>query len=204
VAAVSIAGLLHFGELAIESCEILNTGVSADGETIQQPAYGILGLLVLQCRIQGNHVTYAQTERDFEREDRALWLWGLFDFQATDLLTIGYTAQVLDNKFIGTGASALVQFTEVSLARNLFARFERVLFNHNHCWHWPGPPDDGKGTVELRGRRAIVMGNSIKALTQFFSINFNGIPGTFVGNATDHPPVQAGAVIPTPIGDFNL
>jgi hypothetical protein len=58
-------------------------------------------------------------------------------------------------------------------------------------------------TISLSCRRAIVMGNHIKATTKGFpSVNYNTSSGTFIGNIT-----TGGAInfvdFPNPQGSFN-
>ena len=68
----------HFGELHIESCEVMNTGVSPDNATIGAVAWGIFADYVLEARVQSNNVTYSNaTLMDANQEHRALWLRGL-------------------------------------------------------------------------------------------------------------------------------
>jgi hypothetical protein len=96
--------------------------------------------------------------------------------------------QIEGNKFIGTGRSALVQLFEARISDTFFVRFERVSFDQNYCMHvTPPEPQDraNDATVRLVGRRGIVMGNHIKATTRGWrSVNFNRMPGPFIGNVT--------------------
>jgi hypothetical protein len=120
---------------------------------------------------------------------------------------LGFHAQIADNKFIGTGRSALVQLLEFQINDNIFIRFERVSFDQNYCMHLtpPEPQDrDNDATVRLVGRRAIVMGNHVKATTLGWkSVNFNNMPGPFIGNVT-----AGGAIrhpdFPVTQANFNL
>jgi len=197
---IGIGVLAQTGELQIEACEVMDTGVSVDGETVVQPAFGIVALLVLECRVQGNLVTYTNLGiRDLEAEDRALRLQGLLEVQVSDNIVFGFCAQVLDNKFIGTGATALVDFLSHQTNDNTFIRFERVTFNNNYCFHFAQSEKEG-GTVLLRGRSGIVMGNHIKSTASIQSVIFDGMRGIFLGNDT-----QFGANInfPSPESAFN-
>ncbi len=180
-----------FGELAIESCHVIDTGVSPDGSIINQPAWQIIADLVLDCRIQGNLVNYSDAQLlETNLEDRALWLRGLVDFEQISAAgnieaVFGFSAQVLDNKFLGPGFSSLVEFQELELNDNVFVRFERIFFNNNFCWHVSTSPDLQRATVRLAARSAIVMGNHIKATTPFPSVDFQDVQGVFVGNITE-------------------
>jgi hypothetical protein len=120
-------------------------------------------------------------------------------------ISMGFPLQVLGNKFVGAGSPALVEIFSQQLNDNIFIRFERVTFNDNYCSHIAGQDATGHfgATVRLACRAAIVMGNHVKA-TGFgtASVDFQGAPGTFVGNIT-----AAGAVnfadFPNPQGSFN-
>ena len=123
-------------------------------------------------------------------------------------LTLGFAVQILGNKFIGNGRTALVELRQTQLTDLLFVRFERVSFDHNYCSHVsaPVPPAGGAqgATVWLVGRRAIVMGNHVKALTPSFpSVNFNGMPGPYIGNVTAGGTVNH-ADFPAPAASFNM
>ena len=94
----------------------------------------------------------------------------------------------------------------MQISNTMLARFERVSFDNNYCSHFVGPvfaPGQG-ATVWLVGRRAIVMGNHIKAtMRSFSSVNFNSMPGPYIGNVT------AGGTInhtdfPAPAANFNM
>ena len=88
----------------------------------------------------------------------------------------------------------------------MFARFERVSFDNNYCSHFTAPvfaPIQG-ATIWLVGRRAIVMGNHIKATTRSFpSVNFNLMPGPFIGNVTAGGTVNH-TDFPAPAANFNM
>jgi hypothetical protein len=204
--APGIMVLIAGGRVHIGDCEIIDTGVSPDQSQVSQPAYGIFGLLVLECLVQGNRVTYenpALEKRSGKGEDRALWLCGYLDLEISDqLIHWGYPAQVVDNSFSGPGMTSLVEFQQLELADRIFMRFERVTFSNNHCWHWSELRDEKGGTVSLCGHRAIVMGNHVKANGILPSFNFNGMTGIYVGNDTTGP-VAEFADFPTPSNSFN-
>jgi hypothetical protein len=127
---------------------------------------------------------------------------GSIEWSVSDLVTFGFSAQVVDNKFTGPGLTHLVEFQQQQLNDIAFRRFERVTFNNNHCWHWSIRTSEAGGTVSLRGRSAIVMGNHVKANTQIPSFNFNGMSGIYVGNDTDGG-VAGLADFPAPSQDYN-
>ncbi len=197
------------GEAHISANEIMDTGSGGGPQAASNADYGIYGDLVLEARVEGNLVTYSNaTTRDPQREDRALVMRGLFDFsQGANELTFGFAIQIHGNKFIGNGRTALVELRQTQLNPQFFIRFERVSFDHNYCSHVSAPvftPLQG-ATVWLVGRRAIVMGNHIKSLARSFpSVNFNGMPGPFIGNVTAGGTVNHIPDFPAPVADFNM
>jgi hypothetical protein len=193
------------GEANISNNEIMDTG--SDGQQVTAvPDYGIFGDLILEARIEGNLVTYSNVfGRNPQREDRALIMRGLYEFsQGNNELTLGFAIQMLGNKFIGNGRTALVELREQRMNDNYFIRFERVTFGHNYCSHITAPvfAPGQAATVWLVGRSAIVMGNHIKAIPAIPSVNFNTMSGPFIGNIT------AGSILnhsgtPAPVGNMN-
>jgi hypothetical protein len=195
------------GEANIAGNEVMDTGSGGGAQASSTVDYGIVGDLVLEARIEGNLVTYSNVQsRDPQREDRALVMRGLLDVQTGNVATVGFAIQVLGNKFIGTGRTALVELRESQLSNTTFVRFERVSFDNNYCAHFAIPvlATGQVATVWLVGRRAIVMGNHIKATTRAFpSVNFNSMPGPYIGNVT------AGGTLnhsdfPAPAASFNM
>ncbi|MDO8596867.1 MAG: DUF6519 domain-containing protein [Sulfuricaulis sp.] len=204
--AIGIGVSQHFGELHIESCEVMNTGVSPDNATVSPLAWGIFADYVLEARVQSNNVTYANAAlMDANQEHRALWLRGSLE-QTVNLgagqLVFGFSAQILDNKFLGPGRSALVETAQQSVTDNLFRRFERVFFNNNFCWHVSVAAQPA-ATVSLVGRSAIVMGNHIKTNVPIPSVDFHGMKdAVYIGNIAQTNPANFGGV-PSPIPGFN-
>jgi hypothetical protein len=204
--AIGIGVSQHFGELHIESCEVMNTGVSPDNSTISAVAWGIFADYVLEARVQSNNVTYSNAAlMDANQEHRALWLRGSLE-QVVNLgggqLVIGFSAQILDNKFLGPGRSALVETAQQIINDNFIRRFERLFFNNNFCWH-VSVAAQGTATVSLFGRSAIVMGNHIKTNALIPSVDFHGMrDGVYMGNIAQTNPVNF-AGIPSPISGFN-
>jgi Right handed beta helix region len=196
----------HFGELHVESNEVMNTGVSPDNATISKLAWGIFADLVLESRVQSNNVTYANAALlDVNQEHRALWLRGSLE-QTIDLaagqLVLGFSVQILDNKFLGPGRSALIEIAQQVVSVNFVRRFERVFFNNNFCWHVSVSAQPA-ATVSLVGRSAIVMGNHIKTNTLIPSVDFHGMKdAVYMGNIAQTNPANFGG-IPTPVSGFN-
>lgn len=196
----------HFGELHVESNEVMNTGVSPDNATISSLAWGIFADFVLEARVQSNNVTYANAALlDVNQEHRALWLRGSLE-QTINLgagqLVFGFSAQILDNKFLGPGRSALIEIAHQVINDVLIRRFERVFFNNNFCWHVSVPAQPA-ATVSLVGRSAVVMGNHIKTNVLIPSVDFHGLKdAVYMGNIAQTGPANFGG-IPTPVSGFN-
>lgn len=205
--AMGIASLFHMGELHVESNEIMDTGNAVDGKGASR-SYGIFGELILEARIESNLVTCTDlSTRDPEREDRALRMRGFYELSVTDDFTIGWPIQIISNKFVGTGRTALVELLQFALnlgSMTLRVRFERVNFDHNYCMHLASPEMKEAATVLLTGRRGIVMGNHIKATNRAIaSVDFMGMPGPFIGNVTTSG-ARNHADFPVPEADFNM
>ena len=114
------------GEVNIAGNEVMDTGSGGGAQASSTVDYGIAGDLILEARVEGNLVTYSNVlSRDPQREDRALVMRGLLDDQVGELPTTGFAIQILGNKFIGTGRTALVELRETQLSNTTFIRFER-------------------------------------------------------------------------------
>lgn len=198
------------GEAHISANEILDTGSKGGQQASSTADYGIFGDLVLEARVEGNHVSYTYSDvilRDPQREDRALIMRGAMEFaQNADAIPLGFAILIQGNKFTGTGRTALIELRETKLSDQLIARFERVSFDQNYCWHLSAPVFSAgqAATVWLVGRRASVIGNHVKSSTRFLaSVNFNNMPGPYMGNVT------AGGTLnhvdfPAPAANFNM
>ncbi len=188
--AVGLGVLAAFGEVAVQSCYILDTGEGPKGETVS-PAYGLATLFVREAQVEGNQITYSKPgDRGFLGEDRAVLMVGLFEFRfpvAARNLSVGFGAQVNNNKFIGTGLSALVQVLGVSSSNsNMLHRFERIIFNNNDCRHYSS--DKSKTSVDLNASSSLVIGNHIKAGPGVPPVDFHESNGVFMGNDVQAAP----------------
>lgn len=219
---ISAWGIL--GELHIESNEVMDVGVSSvAGTTKPGLAYGIAGDAILEARIESNLVTYSSPAfRPVTGEDRALLMRGLSDFPPSqNMPAAAFAVQITNNKFVGPGASALVELFEAQISDNVFLRFERVLFHGNYCAHFSQPlkaatpttnfaPVAAVATVKLVGRYCSVTGNHVRATTQGFpSYNLIGAAGAmrgpFIGNVSQagHSGRAAPDQTPSPESPFN-
>lgn len=203
---IGIGASVQLGELCVESCEVMNTGVSPNNTTISALSWGIIADLILEARVQSNLVTYANAALlDANQEHRALWMRGWLEQVITfgaGQVVFGFSAQILDNKFLGPGRTALVEVAQQSVSDTLFRRFERLFFSNNFCWH-ASLATQGTATVSLSARSAIVMGNHIKTNVPIPSVDFHGMKdAVYMGNLAQANPVNFGG-IPSPISGFN-
>ncbi|MDR6929371.1 DUF6519 domain-containing protein [Pseudomonas sp. BE134] len=210
--ALGIAAIAIFGELNVQGNEVMDTGVAATGGGISPLAFGITGFTVLECRIDSNLVTYSRPgSRPPTNEDRALLLQGMIEYEIklpAGSTVFGFPVQITNNKFIGTGATALVELRQTVFA-NVKARFERVMFSGNYCSHFSLPFNDQRAaTVSMAGRLCTVSGNQVKAATpDFRSYDLHGMPGPFIGNISHGPTwdrLNSASWFPNPEFNYNL
>lgn len=120
--AAAVFALAGFGELQVEGCDIRDTGVSRDTGSVVNSAFGIFGFLVIQASLQSNNVGSAAVALDADPAtlpvQRAVYLLGLLDLQLTDISGFGFPAQLLDNRFSGTGAQPVVEVAGFSVNDN--------------------------------------------------------------------------------------
>jgi parallel beta-helix repeat protein len=207
--ATAMGAFAVFGEWHVEANEIMDTGLPPEpGGPIAPLAYGISGDYILEASVESNLVTYsAMDSRNAANEDRALRMRGFVDMRVPlggGVAVFGYPIQIANNKFIGPGATALVELREQEVNDNVFIRFERALYSGNYCSHFSGPRNDATATVHLRGRALTVSGNHVKALTPAFpSYHLNGDPGPFIGNVSHGPVLGRAVAFPNPEASFN-
>jgi len=202
--------------LRIEDCEVVDTGLSADGkQTTTGNAIGI-GVMSPACQVGGNRVGYTHSDQlEATLEHRALLLIGPLALQynlAAVAIDNGFgSALVSDNHFRGPG-TILVEFKRIQINKNIDFRFEKVTFSNNVCDHL-FQPVIGKGrtngktydvTVSLLGLHLIAMGNHIKAGAGVISIEATGNKIALLGNVTTGAYVGVGGTIPTSSTDFNI
>jgi hypothetical protein len=189
----------------------MDTGLPpAAGAPAATLAYGVNGDNILEARIESNLITYSNLQdRAVSAEDRALRLRGSLEYVinlAQTRLVVGFAVQVANNRFIGTGASALVEIWQTQINDNIFGRFERVLYTGNHHGHAAIPTDVDRAaaTVSLSGRHCSIMGNHVKAtVPSFRSYNLHNMEGPFIGNASQSGHSGRGVQMPNPEAAFN-
>jgi nitrous oxidase accessory protein NosD len=204
---IAILGIANYiaKDLTIESCEVLDTGISRDGETLFKDAtFGIWVREVQNCRIHGNRVVGTNKVAK-DKGHRAIYLMGL-------PLSPG-NVELLGNTAIGMGIEHLVElayyYYDTTIGRLLIPTFGKVLFSNNHCRHIQVQPLDQqplRSTVLLAGYHLSVVGNQIGADKENFP-SFNFAASTYltsVGNVTSGLWVNIpGQVKPAPYNNFN-
>jgi len=196
--------------LRLEDCEVLDTGISADGNQITTVSAVGIGGWVPACQIIGNRVGYTQPAMlEPANEHRALLLIGplaqRFVGGAGETFFMFGSAQVNDNHFRGPGRSQLVEFRRFQFTDNIDLRFEKLIFNNNVCDHLSAEISDLGATVLLWGGHLIAMGNHIKAAARVNSISLaNSSKTTLMGNITTGNYINIGTVTPLPIMNFNV
>ena len=196
--------------LRIEDCEVVDTGISADGSQVTTVnAIGIGGWMPA-CQISGNRVGYTQPAKlELLNEHRALLLIGpLALHYLTGAGEIAYmfgSAQVSDNHFSGPGRTHLVEFMRIVLTDNIDLRFEKVIFSNNICDHLSAEANPRGASVRLWGGHLIAMGNHIKAAVNVNAMSLANSPKPHSW-ATSPPGITSdtGTVTPLPIINFNV
>jgi nitrous oxidase accessory protein NosD len=165
------------GNLTLESCQIVNTGISRTGQITQGAAWGIAVGIVLACQITQNQVFYSDAvnlgQISLSQLHRSLLLVGWFLPTDNDLPypQVG-AALVTNNVFQGIGLPHLVEFLKNPNLPQI--GFEQVNFSHNQCFHLRTQEQPsigltaiaarrGNATVSAWGRHLVVMGNQVKA-----------------------------------------
>ncbi|MFG6096234.1 DUF6519 domain-containing protein [Leptothoe sp. ISB3NOV94-8A] len=210
------------GDLTLQSSQIINTGISRQGEVAATAAFwGIAIGLVLSCDITQNHVFYSDTEAVAQMNliptHRSLLLLGWFAPTNVDVRfpQVG-NAMVNDNIFQGIGLPHLVEFLRNPNEPRV--GFEQVSFSQNQCFHLRSqtsqPPTDfitsrqGNATVVTWGRHLVVMGNQVKAADNpnFPSMDLSNPERiTVMGNIASGSIINFGSgVTPPNPGDFNV
>ncbi|MEO8454455.1 MAG: DUF6519 domain-containing protein [Sphingomicrobium sp.] len=207
--AAGISATNIFGELHVESNEVMDTGLPpAGGGPVATIAYGIAGEVILEARIESNLVTYSRPDtRNLNGEDRALRMRGFLESapQVSGGPVAGFAVQIAGNKFLGPGRSALVELRQQVVNATTISRFERVLFHGNYCAHFTPPAfSDGVATVSMFGRHGTINGNQVRATTRNYpSYDLHEIRGPFIGNVSHFGNSRRPAEFPNPEAAFN-
>lgn len=196
--------------LRIEGCEVVDTGISADGSQVS--TLGVIGMggWMPACQISGNHIGYTQTGKlDALKEHRALLLIGpLALYYATGSGEIAYmfgSAQINNNHFHGPGRTHLVEFMRIAITPNIDLRFEKLSFSNNNCDHIDAESDSKNASIGLWGGHLIVMGNHVKAAPNVNAMSLaNRNKIALMGNITTGDYINTGVVTPLPIANFNV
>lgn len=207
-AGAAVLMMTSIGEAAVESCEVLHTGVSQDGQLVLAGrAYGVFLANTHSCRVHGNRIAYPHPTNlppklDPGLEHRALFLSPL-TVAGPDEQTAQGSALVLDNRFSGVGLSHLVEF-----ARTQFS-FEKVAFSNNYAEHLAVTPPIGaltRATILFWSLHLIVMGNHVKADRRTFpSMDLSAIRQVaLVGNIHTGALINIGSTVPAPAASFNV
>lgn len=193
----------------IDGCEVIDTGVSADGnQATGVPALGIAGW-VPALQAVNNRVGYTQADSiDPQLGHRAFLFIGPLAFRfvtgAAVVELMSGSALVSNNHFRGPGQMTLVQFLRMIINDNIDFRFEKVTFSNNICDHLNAQPNDLGATVRLWGGHLIAMGNHIKGPPGVIAMSLSNRQATLMGNVTTGGYIQDNNVIPTPINNFNV
>ena len=177
------------GELHIEANDVMNTGVPLDPqEPAAATAWGINAEHTLEARVESNIVSYSNPSlRPPTAEDRALRMRGREEHAFSPRIVTGFPVQIAGNKFIGTGATALVELwqIEVQTPPNSFASNACCSAAIIAATSSVGRSPSQAATVSLVGRHCTISGNHVKAAPDFPSYHFHGMPGPFFGNVSN-------------------
>jgi hypothetical protein len=206
-------GILQQGvplDVTIESCEVLDTGVSPDAsQTASVRAIGIAAGILTACEIANNRVVYRNVNAlNADLEHRALWLVGPLAYRVATgpaLIEIGQGGALINgNVFHGPGRTHLVELQRIVLTDNIDLRFEKVTFGTNRCEHATGA-GEAAATVRLFGTHMIVTGNHVKAPPGVNAFNLGNRPRVaLLGNVTTGPYAGVSTTVPTPHTNFNV
>lgn len=205
-ASMSIAAVAGYGELQVESCEVRDTGLSPADGTLVSPALGVFGYLVMQASLQSNNIAAVALDGSGDPAtmpvQRAVFLLGLLDLQLTDVSSLAFPCQILDNRFNGVGGETVVEVAGSRVNERFWMRFNRVQYCDNFCWHL-NPNQDDAVTVRIAAASASAMGNHFKTLARVAPIDFGATSALYIGNVADGAQALGGSILPSPQNAFN-
>ncbi len=209
--AIGVVGQGASIDLAVESCDIVNTGIAPDGTTATPlAAVGIAAIRVSTCELANNRIVYEDgTEARLNQnlEHRAIGLIGMPAYHVTlasgEIQFAQGGALITGNLFQGPGRTYLVELQRVVVTDQLDFRFEKVTFANNRCDHSTAAGEQAT-TVKLFGSHLIVTSNHVKAPQGVRSFDLGGRRTALLGNGTTGAIINAGAAIPLPIANFNF
>ncbi|HEY3148167.1 MAG TPA: right-handed parallel beta-helix repeat-containing protein [Dongiaceae bacterium] len=207
-------GVLEFAanvDVIIESCEIVNTGVSPDrSQSTPGLAIGIGAGALANVEVANNRVVYEGTNAlDPNQEHRAVMLIGSLAYAADTAARRLEIAQggalITGNVFQGPGRTHLVELLRVPIAPPFDLRFEKVTFANNRCDH-STMRGEGASTVALFGNHMIVTGNHVKAsLPSIFAMHLGNRPRVaLLANYTTGGYTAVNTTVPAPLANFNV
>jgi hypothetical protein len=201
-----LAETATISSLRIDSCEILESGVSPAGGATATSAVRGIHAWVPNCQIVNSRVisTHPKLIRSTD-EHRALLLLGPVS-DARRKIGVS-SAVVANNVFRGPGQTSLVQFFRVDIGSDnvLGWEFHKIAFNGNFCEHYT-TEGVNKATVVLSGFHTLATGNQVTAQSGVPSIDIRGDhAASVVGNITSGEILDnAVPQQPTPLANFNV
>ncbi len=194
----------------IEGCEVIDTGIAADGSQATDVAALSISGWVPALHAIDNRVGYNQPDSlDPLQEHRAFLFLGPLAYRvplAAGMLEImSGSALVSGNQFRGPGRTTLVEFVRQTIDNNLDYRFEKVIFSNNNCDHLNAEVNETGASVRLWGGHLIAMGNHVKGPENVNAMALsNRSKVALMGNVTTGNYIQVGTVTPPVIANFNV
>jgi hypothetical protein len=189
--------------LRVADCQIIDSGLSADGNQVSvSPVFGILAW-VPACQIVDNRIGYTQAEKmTLGQEHRALLLMGPLGFANTRLVG---SALVNANHLRGPGRSSLMEFRRLGPTTGWNYRFRSVTVSSNLCDHLSAVPTPINATVQLSGGQLLATGNQVQANPGVNAMSFDqSLKTILLGNITTGQYIMLGPVTPMPTSAFNV
>ena len=196
-------------DATIENCDVLETGVAADGSVTPGMAWGIAARYVSHLKISENRVRYPlQTPLQAASTHRALMLFGV----PAEVIKAGRrpierasgAALISGNVFQGPSRDRLVDVRRVVLTDKFDLRFEKLTFSVNRCDHF-GRPGPQNITADLYGSHMIVTSNQVKTPAKGHSFGFGNRPRVAAtSNYTTGNYVNVATTVPAALLNFNV